>query len=284
MKEIIVTFSKQSGKNAQHAQLMTDVLAAVPTEVAEAQGFAAQRTAFEAAVNDELVCFQADKGYLETADVAEADNYRDGFFMYYKRVAEAAAESHPDPEFRKNGSTAFYLFKEAGDATRKDYASETAILSDLVAKMRVEPYVAALAALGLADAADEIEAANEAFNNVYTERSAKERSRAYSMTMKQLRPITDDAYDELAKAINALYAVNEMVTKDAEKRVALEQVIDDVNAVVLRYRKTVNQGSGTSTKPEPETPGDTETPVDTDVPTDPDEGNDGNEGGSPSEI
>ena len=62
MKEIIVTFSKQSGKNAQHAQLMTDVLAAVPTEVAEAQGFAAQRTAFEAAVNDELVCFQADKG------------------------------------------------------------------------------------------------------------------------------------------------------------------------------------------------------------------------------
>ena len=101
------------------------------------------------------------------------------------------------------------------------------------------------------------------------------------MTMKELRPITDKAYDELAKAINALYAVNEMVTQDAEKRTALEKVIDDVNAVVLRYRKTVNQGSGTSTKPEPETPGDTDTSTDTDTPTDPD-GDD--ESGTPEGV
>ena len=86
MKEIIVTFSKQSGKNAQHAQLMTDVLAAVPTEVAEAQGFAELRTAFAAAVDDEVLCFQPDKSYMDTPEVEETDLTRDLTFMFYKHI------------------------------------------------------------------------------------------------------------------------------------------------------------------------------------------------------
>ena len=114
-----------------------------------------------------------------------------------------------------------------------------------------EPYAAALAEIGLSDAPTVIAEANDAFNAVYLKRSAEERDRKLGATMKTLRPVTDDAFNELAKAINALYAANELVTKDAEKSAALEKVIDDVNAIVVRFRKTISTASSASEEEEP---------------------------------
>ena len=274
MKEIIYDFSRQNARNAQHTQFATDALAAIPQDVAEARGFAAQRAAFAAAVANELECFQPDKGYLETSEVAAADRARDQLFYFYKQVIQAYADFQPDADKQKAGSTLAFAFREAGRVAEVDYASETALLTDLVEKLRQEPYVAALATIGLADAPDELEAANTAFNTIYLKRSAAERDRAQSWSMKTLRPVTDDAFNALAKAINALYAVNEMVTDDADVRTALGKVIDDVNAIVIRLKKTIGQStSGTpsdgSTDPEP-------TPE-----PEPGGGEDDGEGGSP---
>ncbi len=259
MKEIIYDFSRQNARNAQHTQFATDALAAIPQDVAEARGFAAQRAAFAAAVANELECFQPDKGYLETSEIAAADRARDQLFYFYKQVIQAYADFQPDADKQKAGSTLAFAFREAGRVAEVDYASETALLTDLVEKLRQEPYVAALAAIGLADAPDELEAANTAFNTIYLKRSAAERDRAQSWSMKTLRPVTDDAFNALAKAINALYAVNEMVTDDSDVRTALGKVIDDVNAIVIRLKKTIGQstsgtpsdGSSTGTDPEP---------------------------------
>ena len=265
MKEIIYDFSRSKARNPQHAQFATDALAAIPQDVAEARGFAAQRAAFAAAVANELECFQPDKGYLETSEIVVADQARDKLFLFYKQIIQAYADYQPAADKQKAGSTLAFAFCEAGDVPRLDYASETSTLTDLVEKLRQEPYVAALAAIGLADAPDALEEANTAFNTIYLKRAATERDRAQSWSMKTLRPITDDAFNSLAKAINALYAVNEMVTGDAGVREALGKVIDDVNAIVIRLKKTIGQSasgtpdggdSGTDTaettpKPEP---------------------------------
>ena len=259
MKEIIYDFSRQNARNAQHTQFATDALAAIPQDVAEARGFAAQRAAFAAAVANELECFQPDKGYLETSEIAAADRARDQLFYFYKQVIQAYADFQPDADKQKAGSTLAFAFREAGRVAEVDYASETALLTDLVEKLRQEPYVAALAAIGLADAPDALEEANTAFNTIYLKRAATERDRAQSWSMKTLRPVTDDAFNALAKAINALYAVNEMVTDDSDVRTALGKVIDDVNAIVIRLKKTIGQstsgtpsdGSSTGTDPEP---------------------------------
>lgn len=277
MKEIIYDFSRQNARNAQHTQFATDALAAIPQDVAEARGFAAQRAAFAAAVANELECFQPDKGYLETSEIAAADRARDQLFYFYKQVIQAYADFQPDADKQKAGSTLAFAFREAGRVAEVDYASETALLTDLVEKLRQEPNVTALAAIGLADAPDELEAANTAFNTIYLKRSAAERDRAQSWSMKTLRPVTDDAFNALAKAINALYAVNEMVTDDADVRTALGKVIDDVNAIVIRLKKTIghstsgtpSDGSSTGTDPEPTTE------------PEPGGGDDEGEGGSP---
>lgn len=262
MAGIIYDFYRGKAKNAQHVQFVTDVLAAVPEAVATERGFAAQRAAFARAVDDELACFQKDRGYLETPEVVNSDIFRDDTYMYHKQVAQAHADYCPDATKREAGATVAYLFREAGQVIRADYASETAKISDVVEKMRQEPYASALEAIGMSGAADEIEAANQAFNEVYKKRAAKEYGRAATASMKELRTAADDAFDALAQAINALYSVNEMVTKEEATREALAKVIDDVNILVTRFRKTIG-------KKTPSVPTDPTEPTDPEEPTEP---------------
>ena len=246
MKEIIYDFSKSRARNAQHVQFVTDILAAVPEATATAQGFASQRAALATAAADELDCFQPDKAYLGTPEIETTDRRRDNTFLFYKQLAQAYANYCPDADKQQAGATVAFAFREAGKASELDYASETAVLSDLVAKLGEDPYAAALAEIGLSDAPTVIAEANDAFNAVYLKRSAEERDRKLGATMKTLRPVSDEAFNELAKAVNALYAANELVTKDPEKSTALEKVIDDVNAVVVRFRKTISTASSAS--------------------------------------
>ena len=223
MKEIIYAFSKHNAKNAQHVLFVQDVLAAVPEATATTYGFAKQRAA-------------------------------DNAFYLYKGMADLYMNYGATEEEREAGRVLSFAFRETGVAAEMDYASETATLVDLVAKLRVEPYVSALATLGMSAAPDKLEELNEAFHDVYKLRTVEERDRALSKgSMKTLRPATDQAFDALAKAINAIYAVNELVTNDAETREALGALIDDVNAVVVRFRKVVS-GSASGTTPTPETP------------------------------
>ena len=243
MNEILYDFSRAKARNAQHVQFATDILVAVSQEVAQAHGFASQHAAFAKAVANEQECFQPNKSYLETSEIVAADSARDRLFYFYKQVVQAYADYHPDVEKQKAGEVLAYLFHEAGRVAYADYASETALLTDLVERLRQTPNTAALEAIGLESAPDDLEAANEAFNAIYLKRAAEERDRAQAWKMKDLRRVTDDAYNELAKTVNALFAVNELVTKDEETRTALTAVIDDVNAIAIRLKKTIGQGT-----------------------------------------
>lgn len=264
MKEIIYDFPRSRAKNAQHVQFATDVLAAVTEEVATAQGFASQRSAFATATTAEQDCFKVSRKYVDTTEVASRDSVRDNVTLFYRGIARVNAEYGLTAETRKAGQLVFDLFNNAGDVVRMDYASETATLTDLVGKMRETMYAEALTAIGIESAPDDIEEANDAFNAIYLQRSAAERDRAFAADMKTLRPATDEAFDTLAYAINALFAVNEMVTNDEGKRTALTKVIDDVNAIVVRFRKTIGQkspsGSSSTDEPADEPGGETPEP------------------------
>lgn len=264
MKEIIYDFPRSRAKNAQHVQFATDVLAAVTEEVATAQGFASQRSAFATATTAEQDCFKVSRKYVDTTEVASRDSVRDNVALFYRGIARVNAEYGLTAETRKAGQLVFDLFNNAGDVVRMDYASETATLTDLVGKMRETMYAEALTAIGIESAPDDIEEANDAFNAIYLQRSAAERDRAFAADMKTLRPATDEAFDSLAYAINALFAVNEMVTNDEGKRTALTKVIDDVNAIVVRFRKTIGQkspsGSSSTDEPADEPGGETPEP------------------------
>ena len=231
MKEIVYDFPRSRAKNAQHAQFATDVLAAVTEEVATAQGFASQRATFATAVADELACFKVIPKYVDTAEIAEKDKTRDNVVMFYKTIVRANAEYGLTDETKKAGQRLLDLFDAAGRVTTMDYASETATLTDLVGKMRETMYAEALTAIGIESAPDDIEEANDAFNAIYLQRSAAERDRAFAADMKTLRPATDEAF---------------------------------VNAIVVRFRKTIGQkspsGSSSTDEPADEPGGETPEP------------------------
>lgn len=259
MLEINYQFSREKAKNAQHVQFATDTLAAIPEDVATEQGFGSLRATYEEAVTNEILCFKPDKSYMDTPEIVEADALRDDTFLFYDQIVDAYATYCPDPEKRKAGKTAKHVFHEAGSPTREDYTSETALLTDAAARLREEPYSSALTTIGLEAAPDDIAEANDAFHAIYQKRAAEMRDRKTTFTMKALRPVTDDAFDALAKAINALYLTNELVTKDEDKAAALKKVIDDVNAVVISFRSVI--GGSADVDPElPDEPAEEETP------------------------
>ena len=266
MNEIDYLFSKHRAKNAQHTLFGQDVLAAVTEEVATKYGFLPQWTAFSTAVNAEANRFKPAITYVDTATLESKDKQRDTVYRLNKGKAKLYYECGTTPEEVEAGRIVSIAFDESENAHEQDLASETATLRDLVAKLRVEPYLSALSTIGMEGAPGAIEEANEAFHEVYTQRTAEERDRAAAPDMKTLRAATDAAFDALAKAINALYAVNEMVGNDEETRVELGEVIADVNAVVVRFRKIMggstgkpDEGGEENPSTEPENP-DSETP------------------------
>lgn len=252
MKEILFDFSRHNARGAQHLQFAADILEALPQNVLKSWGLEKQYKAFAAAVANEQEYFQPKKAYLETSEIEAVNLTRVRLFYFYRQTAQTYADYHPEEEKRDAGQTLSFAFREASRLRRSDYASKTALLTDLAAKLRQLPYSAALAVVGLQDAPDRLDAANEAFNAIYLKRSAAERERAQAWTMKQLRPVTDAAFNHLAQAINALYAANEMVGNDAEKRAVMEKVIDDVNAITVRLKKTIRKNSPQRTQSAPE--------------------------------
>ena len=274
----IVSFGKSRGSNGQHVQLMTKELEAIPQESAEELGFAEQRAVFAKAANNEISCYKPFKGYLDTDEVETADAGRDDEFYFYQAITRAYADFCSDAEKRELAKKLLFLFNEAGQVAKMDYAAETATLTQLVAKMRQEPYLSALSAIGIETAPDKIEAANQRFDAIYSQRATEEYSRTTTRDMKELRPVTDEAFDQLVEAINALYMVA-TITKDETKREALQKIIDDANVHLYRYKKTMDgsaAGTGEET-PDTETPTDPSTGDDTQEPENPDGGDGGDE-------
>ena len=261
MAEIVYQFSREKAQNAVHVQYARLLLGEVPEEIATKYGFTSQRSLLATAVNNEEAGFKPERGFFDTKKILATDATRDSVYLLYRQIVRAFAEYAPDEERKEAGELLNFAFNEAGDnVQRLSYDAETAILIDLVEKFRTEKYAAALATLGLESAPDEIEAANEEFQTIYRQRMRTEREKTIATDMKLLRAATDDAFDNLAKAVNALFAVNEMVTKDETTRTELGELIDNVNDVVYRFRKVIGSNSGTSgdggetPTPEPVTP------------------------------
>lgn len=234
----VIKISTARAKNAQHAQMATDVLEKITQETANKLGFGTQWEAFSAKARLETKHFKPERKLLATSEVKRNDSERDHTLHLYRLIAKAYAIHAQDKEKQAAGKVLTHLFKQARDAAKKDYASQTAMFTSLTKELRKEPYVLALKTLNLSSAPDDIDAANLKFNQTYAKRSGAAQERAMYNT-QQLRKETDAALRELTKVINALFAVNELITRDDETRAALQQIIDDLNAIFYRFRKTV---------------------------------------------
>ena len=255
-------------RNAEHYQAHEDILAAITPEFATAQGIGKLRENYAALFEVENGCYLRNRSFETTQSIKAADQKRANIFLFISQTI-AANLYCPDDTRQKAAVKLDYTIDPYRDAPRLPMAQATAAMSDFLKKINEYSYAEPVATLGLADSIAALAEANAAFNQLYTARSQQLLTRATSETMKTIRPKVDAAFKEIATAINSLYNVNALVTKDAEKEQLLAAVIDAVNAVLLQLQTTLSR-AGVGSKPQtgpaedqgaaPETP---EEPADT---------------------
>ena len=105
------------------------------------------------------------------------------------------------------------------------------------AKLKAEENTADVEKIGMTDAVRLLEEANESFNALYSSRSIDLLNRTTSETMKTIRPKVDEAFKALVSAINAVYQVNELVTKSPETKKELGGVIKQINGHLVQLQQ-----------------------------------------------
>lgn len=247
MKQINSDFSFHPARNAEHYQLHSDLLAAITPAFADTMAVSPLRVEYARLFDIENDCYLRNTSYLDTPEVEAKDRRRDDRFIYVAQRITTAQLSPVDEEAEAAARLNYYLTPYR-DAPRLNYASNTAAVADFVQKMREPASAADIATLGLTAAIDALDAANNDFNLIYTGRSTELLTRSTSETMKSIRPQVDAAFKSLASAINALYQVNELVTKDAAKGKEIGTVIDRVNALLIQLQSTLSL-AGVGSKP-----------------------------------
>lgn len=247
MKQINLKFDLHNARNAEHYQFHYDVLSIITDDFASACSLGSLRAAYQEAFDLENGCYLRNTSYKETPEVEAADKKRDDLFLYISQMIKAnllcPVETTATAAKRMDYQLAPYK-----DAPRMSYSANTAAVTDFVAKMQEEGIREDIATLGLTSALTELDNANRAFNTVYNTRSAEALSRTVSDNMKSVRPKVDAAYKELASAVNALYQANLLVLKDETTDTLCFEVIDGVNAIILRLQETLSR-AGVGPKP-----------------------------------
>lgn len=246
MKEIFKV-NLNNARNAEHYQFHADVLSVFTAETASAQSIDALRTNYETLFQKEDEAFIQNRAYASTQEIEAKDRERDELFLYVKQTIDTN-QYCPVADKKEAAQKLAFVLKPYRSANKKPFAENTAQVTNFVSDMQDSTNAAYVSTLGLTDAVAQLKTANEAFNEVYMGRSGEKLTRASNEKMKTIRPQVDDAYRAVASAINALYQVNELVTRNAATSETLGTLIDNINALCIQLQQTLS-ARGAGSKP-----------------------------------
>ncbi len=290
MKAIITNFYLGNARNGEHYRLHRQILQVADAEFAEEFGITALFQAYNAAFDVENECHRNSRKFENTELVESLDQDRDSLFTFSYQVAYYG-RNLPIPVFSEAARRMFFQLDPYKGIQNRSYEDNSAGIFDFLEKMEQPQNIADAETLHLTTVFSALKEKNEAFEEAYFGRSQELLTRKTSMPMKVARRNLDLTALDYFNAINAMYQVNELVTKDAEKKARLEKVIDDINTYIIQLQANIARrlngqtsetdtenkpADGTTTTPDTDTPdtGDTETP-DTGTDT-------GNEGNTPT--
>ena len=238
VKKILVPFSLYEARNAEHYGLYSDIFESIPQELAEKYHLTPIYSTCVNLFGIENDCHLRNQGYKNTEAIEQGDKKRDDLMLAIAQTIEAFTRL-PIAEKAEAAKRLNFLLKPYRNVTRLPYAQESANIRDFVLKMAEEANAADIETLGLTEMMTLLDEANQAFMALYKGRSGEIRVRSTSETMKTIRPKVDAAFAQLFDAINGMYIVNELTTKDATTREELGKVIDDVNSYLIQLQKTL---------------------------------------------
>ncbi|MCI7009836.1 MAG: DUF6261 family protein [Parabacteroides sp.] len=198
-------------------------------------------SSLQAAVVTEDKCLVLSQKSLLSDKLKEADALRDDYYRAFKKAVKGS-EGIPVPAIQEAAIILSQLIKDYRIDPKMQLDKETGLLmnllDDLMGKNKTQ-----VEALGLMPLVEELKKANDEVIEVTTQRMDE--------SLKTARAVTDEAYRDLVKMINA-YA---LVEGDA----AYAGFIDYLNAEIVHYKREVlNQKATSSTTPTPVEPSEPE--------------------------
>lgn len=244
MKEILAVHLNHA-RNAEHFQFHSDALNVITSGLAQAQHIGALRETYASLFEQEDTAFIQNQAYESTKEIE--DKVRDDLFLYIKQTIESNLRC-PLADKKTAAEKLSFALNPYRSASSRPYAENTAPITDFVGDMQSAEYATFVSKLGLTEAVAQLKAANDAFHTIYAGRSGEKLIRVSQDNMKAIRPKVDEAYRAVISAINALYQVNELVTRTPVTSVSLGKLIDDINALVIQLQQTLSH-RGAGTKP-----------------------------------
>lgn len=267
MKEIFKNFNFRGALNAEHYQAHGDLLNAISEELASSLDLSDLRDRYVSLYDEENSCFYLNQASRWTPEIQETHQLRIEQFGYILKRIDGGL--YAGEEAKEQAAQALlFPIKHYRSAKRMRHAAVSGTLRDFIERMREADCAPHIETLKLTEAIDQLERLNNAFITVYNTRSAQYLGRATSRSMKTIRPLVDKAFKALANAINALYQVNELTGKSAEKEQQLGTIIDEMNAILYQLQLTLSRVKA-GTKPNPGEEAKPTTPPASETPTDP---------------
>lgn len=240
MKEINKNFNFRGALNAEHYQVHSDLLDAIPVEVASGLGLAGLRNRYAGLFDEKNNCYLLNRSYYLSDEIKEKHASRVQQLSYILKRIENESISG-DEAVQQAAKALLYSVKPYRAVRKMRYAATTGALADFIGLLREANCAPHIATLQLTEPLSRLEALNLAFNAIYQERSEQLLTKATSYTMTSIRPLVDKAFKELVRAINALYQVNVLTEQSETKEQQLAAVIDRMNAILYQLQLTLSR-------------------------------------------
>ncbi len=216
------------------------LLRVITAEFSTSYQLSALREAYSKAFQKEDNVYLQTRAFADTKALAEKDAERGRLFRHIKLTIQGKSLGL-NAEEAETASKLMFIMRPHWDATSKADAESTALVSDLVKKLESSDFSQLVQALGLTEAVSALKTANTEFDTLYSHRADEKRVKAMTEKLEAVRKQVDAAFLELAKAINVIYAANELMEKDATKESEIGAVIDAANAEILQFSETLSR-------------------------------------------
>lgn len=226
-------------QNGEHWSLYDRLYSVITSDFVEKYKLLTFYQPFSDAYARECKAYSAITKSPKTKNIAESDKARDKGFRQVDLGVEMGLND-VDPDVVASAERCRIVMDAHRGASSKSYDNNTAEVDDVVELFMSDAYAEDIAKLGLTEKVASLKALNDAFKEAYMARIPEEYARDTAENMKAVRPVMDQAYEDLADAINAIYLIATYIEPNAENAAEIKAMADLINAVVHRFDKTLS--------------------------------------------
>lgn len=232
-------------RNAAFIQFMKDCLSIVQYNDTAAQNVSAQHLALQQSLSAIETIYATDQGSDITPQIEAADARRDKAINGITQYLEAM-KYHYDPTKALFASQLADNLRLYGTGlARISYQAETAAIDNIVNDWSTDPQLsAAISVLSLTDWRNELNTANQQFNNLYLNRT-RELATANPYTIKNLRLEATSKYYTLRDMLSAYATINNNANPWGKSVAELNALIEQYNNLLNSNNNPAEQDSST---------------------------------------